>query len=563
MKFHEFPYQRPDIEVVRQQIEVLLENIGTGKSLQEELQAIHQVFQLNDELSTQSQLVSIRNSIDTTDPFFEAEQNFFDENMPRLQQYEHMFLEKLLSSPHRAQLEEKLGSLLFIRGELAKKTFKPEIIEELQQENKLSTEYSKLIASAKIEFQGNVYNLSQMAPFLQDKNRETRHQAQLAVSGFFASREADFDRIYDELVRLRTVIAHKLGYENFVQLGYDRFGRTDYNAEDVKNYRDQIFEDIVPLVVELTNRKAIRLGIQEPKSWDLALSFLSGNPTPKGDRAWQVAKAKKMYEEMSPQTSEFINFMLDRELLDLDSKPGKTGGGYCTYLPKFESPFIFANFNGTAHDVDVLTHEAGHAFQVYSSRDQIPDYRWPTMEAAEIHSMSMEFLAWPWIHEFFIEDTDKYRFSHLAGAVSFLPYGVLVDEFQHEIYQNSNWSPEERKACWRRLEKKYLPFKDYGDDAFMEKGAFWFRQGHIFGAPFYYIDYTLAQVVAFQYWIMHQANRKQALDSYLALCRLGGSKSFLGLLEAANLQNPFLKGTVKEIVKPIRSFLDSIDDKVL
>ena len=308
---------------------------------------------------------------------------------------------------------------------------------------------------------------------------------------------------------------------------------------------------------------AKRLGIENPKSYDLALSFLSGNPTPKGDRAWQVERAKKMYDEMSPETSEFFNFMLDRELLELDSKPGKQGGGYCTYIPEYRSPFIFANFNGTSHDVDVLTHEAGHAFQVYQSRDLVAEYRWPTMEAAEIHSMSMEFLAWPWIDQFFLEDTEKYKFNHLAGSVSFLPYGVLVDEFQHHIYEKPELTPDERKTLWRTLEKKYMPFKDYGDDAFLEKGTYWFRQGHIFGAPFYYIDYTLAQVCAFQYWIKHQENRKEALDSYLALCRLGGSKSFLGLLESAHLENPFKKGTVSKIVKPIKAYLDAVDDTKL
>lgn len=560
MKFSEFKYERPDLEKVKSELEKQIALIDSGLSLEIEIKAIHEVFSINDKIGTLGTLVSIRNSIDTNDAFYEKEQEFFDENGPILKQYEHQFNEKLLNSPHRAGLEKEFGSLLFVRGELAKKTFKPEIIEDLQKENKLSTEYGKLIASAKIEFQGGIYNLSQMGPFLQNKDRETRHQAQLAVSHFFAENEAQFDRIYDDMVKVRHQIALKLGYPNFIQLGYDRFGRTDYTAKDVKNYRDQIYEDIVPLVTELTARKAKRLGIENPKSYDLALSFLTGNPTPKGDRAWQVERAKKMYDEMSPATSEFFNFMLNHELLDLDAKPGKQGGGYCTYLPEYRSPFIFANFNGTSHDVDVLTHEAGHAFQVYQSRDLLPEYRWPTMEAAEIHSMSMEFLAWPWIDQFFIEDTPKYKFSHLAGAVSFLPYGVLVDEFQHGIYEHPEMTPNERKAWWRKTEKKYMPFKDYGDDLFMEKGTFWFRQGHIFGAPFYYIDYTLAQVCAFQYWIKHQENRRAALDSYLALCRLGGSKSFLGLVESAKLKNPFVKGTVKEIVKPIRAYLDAVDD---
>jgi M3 family oligoendopeptidase len=270
-----------------------------------------------------------------------------------------------------------------------------------------------------------------------------------------------------------------------------------------------------------------------------------------------------MYQEMSPETNEWFSLMLEKELMDLESKQGKAGGGYCTSLPDYKVPFIFANFNGTSHDVDVLTHEAGHALQGYLSKDHIPPYRWPTMESAEIHSMSMEFLAWPWMEHFFQEDTAKYKFNHLASSISFLPYGVLVDEFQHEVYGNPTLTPNERKTLWRRLEKKYLPFKDYGDDAFLERGGFWFRQGHIFGVPFYYIDYTLAQVCAFQYWVKHQANPKAAMKSYLELCRLGGSKSFTGLLASADLKNPFEQGTVAKIVKPIRAYLDSVNDLAL
>ena len=563
MKFHDFKYERPNLDIVKKELEDALSLINTGKDLETEIKASYKIFEINDDLGSMGTLVGIRNSINTTDEFYEKEQEFFDENGPILREFEQMFVEKLLDSPHREGLVKEFGSLMFERGELAKKTFKPEIIPDLQLENKLSTEYGKLQASAKIPFKGNIYNLSQMGPFLQDLDRETRHQAQLAVSKFFSDNEAQYDRIYDDMVKVRTKIAKALGYENFIQLGYDRFGRTDYHAEDVKAYRDQIFEDIVPLVNELTKRKAKRLGIDKPKSYDLALSFLTGNPTPKGDRAWQVERAKKMYDEMSEETSQFFNFMLDQELLDLDAKAGKQGGGYCTYIPAYKAPFIFANFNGTSHDVDVLTHEAGHAFQVYSSRDLIPEYRWPTMEAAEIHSMSMEFLAWPWIDSFFLEDTNKYKFNHLAGAISFLPYGAAVDEFQHEVYGNPNLTPDERKNLWRNIEKKYLPFKDYDDDLFMEKGAFWFRQGHIFSSPFYYIDYTLAQVCAFQYWVKSQENHGKALDSYIKLCKLGGSKSFLGLVKEANLENPFLKGNIKKIVVPIRGYLDSIDDTKL
>lgn len=563
MKFNDFKYERPNIEEYIKNIEEQLLLINTNKDLQTEINAIKEIDRLDDELQSMITLAAIRNSINTTDLFYEKEQAFYDLELPNIRAVTSKLDDKLLESNHRKALEKEFGELLFLQTELSKKTFKPEIIEDLQLENKLSTDYNKLTASAKIEFDGGVYNLSQMSPFTQNTNRDIRKRASLAVSKFFNDNLNEFDRIYDEMVKVRTTIANKLGYDNFVQLGYDRMGRTDYNFEDVNNYRLQIMKDVVPYVNELTDKKAKRLNIDNPQSYDLALSFLSGNPTPKGDRAWQVEQAKAMYEKMSPETNEFFNFMLKHELLDLDSKQGKEGGGYCTFIPKYNAPFIFANFNGTSHDVDVLTHEAGHAFQVYESRNLMPAYRWPTNEAAEIHSMSMEFLAYPWIDTFFKEDTEKYKYDHLAGAVSFLPYGALVDHFQYEVYSNPNLKPEERRALWRSLEKSYLPFKKYEHDEFLENGGFWFRQGHIFGSPFYYIDYTLAQVCAFQFRNDSVVDFNKTWDNYLKLCRVGGSKSFVELVNYANLDNPFKDGTIHKVMKPIKEYLNGVEDNKL
>lgn len=559
-KFNDFDYKRPNLKEVQESLNTITKKLAEGLDWEDERSLVITYYKIMDEFDSMQTLASVRHSIDTTDKFYEEEQGFYDENGPNIQSFQQLFTQRLIESKNIDRLEKELGSLMFERARLSLKVFSPEIVEDLQKENKLSTEYGKLLASAKIPFNGEVYNLSQMGPFVQDKNRETRHQAQLAVSKFFEENESTLDRIYDDLVKVRTTMAKKLGYVSFIPMAYDRMGRTDYNPDDVKNYRQQIYEDVVPLVSKLTERKAQRLGIKNLKSYDLSLNFLSGNPAPKGNREWQVDKAQKMYTEMSPITGEFFNFLLEKELLDLDSKPGKQGGGYCTFIPKYNAPFIFANFNGTSHDVDVLTHEAGHAFQVYSSRDLFPEYRWPTMEAAEIHSMSMEFLAWPWMNDFFLEDTTKYKFTHLTSSISFLPYGAAVDEFQHGIYENPELSPNDRKTLWRDIEKKYLPFKDYDDDAFLEKGTFWFRQGHIFSVPFYYIDYTLAQVVAFQYWVLHQEKPEEALQSYIKLCQLGGSKSFTGLLESANLKNPFKSGTIKKVTEPISHYLSQIND---
>ena len=564
MKFSEITYVRPDLESFIKDSDKLVNTILDKSEKPEKVfEAIKNSFKANDYLETMLSVCAVRNSINTIDEFYESEQAYWDENTPLLQASSHKINEALLDSPHRKFLEEKLGKLTFLQMETSKKTFKEEIIPFLQEENKLSTEYSKLIASAKIEFDGGTYNLSQMAPFVQNINRDIRKRAGLAVSGFFAANEETLDKLYDDLVKIRNKTAITLGYENFIQLGYDRMGRTDYNAADVKTYRDQILKDVVPVVVELEKRKAERLSINNPMHYDIVLSFLSGNPTPKGNREWMVNKALKMYSDMSKETKEFFTFMVDNELMDLDSKPGKAGGGYCTSFPEYKAPFIFANFNGTAHDVDVLTHEAGHAFQAYQSKDLFPFYRWSTADAAEIHSMSMEFFAWPWIHLFFEGDTPKYKYEHLAGAISFLPYGVTVDEYQHFVYANPNATPAERKKVWRDIEKKYTPYKKYDEDPFLNKGTWWYKQGHIFGSPFYYIDYTLAQVCAFQYWIKDQENHQTAWDNYLSLCKLGGSKSFVGLLDAVGLQNPFKEGTVEKIIKPLSAYLKGIDDKKL
>lgn len=560
MKFNEFKYERPNLDTFKNLILKELDLIATNKTLDEEIKAIKKINDLNDELQSMATLVSIRNSINTKDPFYEEEQAFFDENMPVVSELFNILDKKLLASKHIDKLKEEFGELLFKQTEVSLKTFKPEIIEDLQLENKLTTEYVKLKASAEIEFKGKVYNLSQMSPFAQSTDRNIRKEATLAVSNFYKENISEFDRIYDELVKVRTKIAKKLGYKNFIELGYDRMGRTDYNELDVKKYRKQILKEVVPYVKELIDRKSKRLKIKNMQSYDLNLSFLDGNPTPKGNLEWQVNEARKMYDEMSKETSAFFNMMIKRDLLELDSKPGKAGGGYCTYIPKYEAPFIFANFNGTSHDVDVLTHEAGHAFQVYESRNLDPNYRWPTMEAAEIHSMSMEFLAWPWMENFFKEDTNKYKFNHLAEAVSFLPYGALVDHFQHEVYENYDMTPEERRLTWRKLEKMYMPYKKYDEDNFLEEGGFWLRQGHIYEVPFYYIDYTLAQVCALQYWDLSQKDFDKAWESYLKLSRQGGSKSFVELINSASLKNPFEVGSINQIMDPIKAYLNNVDD---
>lgn len=564
MKFSQYTYERPDLEQLKVKFNDLFKQLDQCDTFEKQKETAKDINDLRIEYNTAKTLVSIRHSINTEDEFYKAEQAYMDEIDPFIEEYFSKFYKAMIESPFRTQFEAEWGTQFFVLAELMLRAFSPEIIEDLQLENKLNTEYAQLIASAKIMFEGEERTLPQLTPFQLSTDRNMRKRATEARYEFMAQHEADLDRIYDEQVKVRTRIAHKLGYENFVELGYVRMLRSDYNADMVANFRKQVVDYIVPISQSLKKRQAKRLQMDKLKFYDEDFKYTTGNATPKGDPAQIISNGTKMYKELSPETDQFFKYMQQNELMDLVSKKGKRGGGYCTYLFRTKSPFIFSNFNGTYEDVDVLTHEVGHAFQAYQSSDlPVPEYIFPTSDGAEIHSMSMEFFAWPWMELFFEEDADKYRFSHLAGALEFIPYGVLVDEFQHVVYSNPEMTPAERKQAWHELEKKYLPSRDYDGITYLEQGAFWQKQSHIYTTPFYYIDYTLAQLCAFQFWKKSKEDFTSAWDNYLELCKAGGSMSFLKLVDLAGLKSPFEDGAIQSVIHDIENWLNGIDDSVL
>ena len=563
-KFSEIEYRRPDLEKVQTTFEGLIDKFDKAADVAVQESVINEINDLKAEFQTAGSLATVRNSIDTSNAFYETEQEFFDNTEPLFRDLNIKFYKSLNNSPFKKQLEGKFGKQLFDIAAVSVRSFGPAVISDMQEENRLGTEYSKLVATAQVEFRGEKYNLAGLEPFEQSTDRETRKEASSAKFAWWAANSAQFDAIYDKLVKTRTRIAHKLGYKNFVELGYDRMIRTDYSAADVVKFRKQVLDHVVPLSNELRMRQRDRLGLNDLKFYDIPLNFLTGNATPKGSPDWIVENGRKMYSELSAETKEFFDFMMKYDLMDLNNKKNKQAGGYCTHFSQYKAPFIFSNFNGTSHDIDVLTHEAGHAFQCYQSRNNsIEEYLWPTYEACEIHSMSMEFFAWPWMELFFKEDTQKYKFSHLSSAILFLPYGVAVDEFQHVVYENPDMTPAQRDEAWREIDKKYRPYVDFDGNEYLENGGLWKRQGHIFRSPFYYIDYCLAQICALQFWHRAQVGDKTAWPDYLTLCQAGGSQSFLDLVKLANLNNPFEPSTVQPVITEVKAWLDGVDDKKL
>ena len=542
MKFAEMPYQRVDTEAVVAALKELTQELKAAKSGEEQFEIHQKFYALRDEYNTTIQIAMIRSDVDTADEFYSEEKNYYNEVLPTINNQETEYRKALYYSPYREVLEEKIGKVAFKSMELEFKAMDEKLIPLMQEENALTTQYDKL---------------SLLRPYMTHEDREIRRKAHEKYSAFFQSKAEELDEIYDKLVKNRTAQARLLGYENYVELGYYRMNRNSYGREDVENFRRQIKEYFVPLAEKMHDKRRERLGLEKLSYIDENMYFVDGNPKPQGTPEEIMANGQKMYEELSPETKEFFDFMMENELFDVLGRKTKKAGGYMTYLPKYRAPFIFANFNGTSGDVDVVTHECGHAFQgyVYGS-DPIEEHWDITMETAEIHSMSMEFFTEPWMNLFFKEEADTYRQMHLEDAIAFIPYGCMVDEFQHIVYSNPDLTPDERHAAWKKLEEEYKPHLDYEGDPFMEKGGFWQKQLHIYDYPFYYIDYVLAQTCAMQYKIWMDEDYKAAWQSYLKLCRLSASDFYTEMLKEVGLQIPFEDGCVRTVTEKLGAMME-------
>lgn len=556
MKFSEMPYRRVE-KAVLDQISRLTERLTCASSAEEAEKIFMESEAISTEVQTMMNLCYIRSTIDTTDEFYAAEQEYNDELTPLLTEKSQEFSKALCASPFRRELEKKWGTLLFTNAELSMKGFAPELVPLLQEENALTSQYQKLYASAKIDFDGKVLTVAQLAPYKQSADRAVRKAAYEAEGSFFDANREQFDEIYDKLVKNRTAQAKKLGYENYLELGYIRLNRNCYGPADVARFRRQVVESMVPVVAEIKKAQAKRIGIADMKFYDDNFFYPDGNATPQGTPEELLAAGEKMYTEMSPETAEFAKLLFGNELFDVLAKPGKAPGGYCTSLPAYKAPFIFSNFNGTAGDVDVLTHEAGHAFADYVAARTIPilDLRSPTMEGCETHSMSMEFFTAPWHRLFFKEQTEKYEVSHAEDALIFIPYGSMVDHFQELMYTHPEMTPEERNETWLKLERQYRPYLDFEDLPFYSRGAGWQRQLHIYQYPFYYVDYCLAQSMALQFWMASVKDWNAAWKKYLKFVGLGGTRTFVDLIRESGLLSPLDDGSIAKIVEPVSKWL--------
>lgn len=561
MKFSEMKYEKPDFEKLAERAEKIRAEIEGAATFDDADKAFMEYNSYSKHIATLYSLAYIRHTIDTNDKFYDEQQEFWDSSLPQLQAYDNKIGKSLLDSKFRPQLEEKYGKIYFLNTEIERKGFAPEIIPDLQEENKLTTEYGKLIASAQIDFDGGKKTISEMSLYKQSSDDKIRNAAWEAEGRFYRDHSAELDEIYDKLIKVRTAQAKKLGYENYIPLGYAKMIRNCYDMNDVDKFRKAVVKYVVPVADRLYREQAERTGLPYPMTFsDAALKFRSGNPMPCVDSDGILAHGRKFYHELSPETAEFIDVMFDNELLDVLSKKGKAGGGYCDSIADYSVPFIFANFNGTSDDVEVMTHEAGHAFAFYMARNVVPySCSSPTYEACECHSMSMEFFAWKWADGFFGKETEKFKYSHLFDAIKFIPYGTMVDHFQHLMYEKPELTPAQRHEEWKKLTAVYMPWMKLDGSVFYGEGMGWQRQMHIYERPFYYIDYCLAQTISLEFWALSQQDYKSAWDKYMKFVKQAGTKTFTEIIDIAGLDTPFGEKALEAVAKTAADWLDRAD----
>ena len=548
IRFSEIRYERPDMDALKAAVEEATRKVRAAKSFAEVREAYFAVQEKEEAADSMYTVAHIRNTIDTADAFYDSEMKWLREADARMIPVFKAWKEALAGSAFRADMEAEFGGQLLRKIDAALMTSDEKIVPETIREGELRQAYQKATAGAMTEFRGEKCNFYGLLKHMQSTDRAEREEAFETWAALYEQISGTLEGIYAEQVALRTGMAKKMGFKSYTDMAYIQRGRFDYAQEDAARFREQVRTVITPAVAEIREAQRKKLGVDTLRYYDEGLKFPDGNAVPIGTVQELVEKARRMYREMSPETGEFFDFMTEYELFDLETKPGKHMGGYMTRMPLFKAPFIFSNFNGTEADVDVLTHEAGHAFQGYLAMRSIPvaALGGSTSEINEVHSMSMEHFAYPWMGSFFGDKAEKYITAHLFGALCTIPYLVCVDEFQHEVYAKPDMTPAEWRQTWRGIEKKYMPWRDYDGNAFLEGGGFWMQKLHIFLYPFYYIEYALAQICAFQYYGRMKEERKTAWEDYLRLCRAGGTKGYFELLETGRLLNPFREGTVEK-----------------
>ena len=557
-KFKELKFPKPDLEVFLHLYKDATERVEAAKHGDDIIEILFEVDELSRRVTDLLTSTMIRHSMDTTNERYMHDQQWYEENQPSFMKAILDFNDAIYNSPYKDYVKERVGPMYFVKTDIKRKTFCEENIPLQQREFELLGEYDALMATCQEEVLGEPRSFGALQSLFSHEDREVRKTAFQAFAKFLKNNEEQLEKIWDELLKVRNQMGKNLGYDNYIPLAYLERLRLDYTQEDVARFRQQVVDEIVPLCTKLFERQKERLGLDELKFYDERVLFADGNAKPLGDADYLFNETVKMLRDMSPETDEFINFMLEHELIDYETRPDKALREYATILPARKAPFVFYHFDGTPSGLKSFHEGLGYAFAGYkaSRRQHLEEYYASSSDIMEIHAMSMVQFANKYADSFFGEDAQKYVYSVLHNYLSFIPFSVAVDEFQHICYANMDMTPKERTRVWRDLENKYMPWRNYDNDEFMERGGYWYHKPHFFFHPFFYIEYSLATINAMEMYRKYEERPGTAWKEYLELTDLGGSKGYLETLELSKLTPPFLDGAVKNAIQYVKTILE-------
>ncbi len=490
----------------------------------------------------------------TDDPAREAAHlAFVREVRPRLKPYLNDLRARYLDSPHRPGLPAGRYRV-FDRSQASRRDLYREAnIPRETELAELDQRYQKLIGAMTVTFEGEERTPAQMAPVLEEADRDRRRAAwELVAARRLADRDA-LDGLFDRMLVLRDAIAREAGFADYVAYAYKARERFDYGQAEAQAFRDAIERTVVPLAVELQERRRAALGVDTLRPWDLAVDPTGRPPLRPFATVEELARGcRAIFDDVDPELGAQFAFLRDRRLLDLANRKGKAPGGYQTTLESDRLPFIFMNAVGLDGDLRTLLHEGGHAFHALAARGEpLGAYRESPIEFCEVASMSMELLGARNLGTFYSEaDADRSYEQLLEGIVLILPWIATVDAFQHGIYADPGQTRDERRAAWVDLTRRFGGIVDWsGLEA--ARASSWHRQLHIFLYPFYYIEYGIAQLGALQIWHRSLSDRAAAVASYRRALAIGGARPLPDLFEAAGARFDFSEPTIAPLMDAI------------
>ena len=435
------------------------------------------------------------------------------------------------------------------------------------EQTKLVTESQTINGAMTVEFNGNEYTLPEMRRFLESNERAIREGAWKAVSDRRMQDEERLSEIFDELIVIRSKIARNAGFDTYTDYMFRAMERFDYSKEDCLEFHDAIEAVCVPLMREINSQRVVSLDLDFLMPWDVNEKTGVGPdlqeraPLKPFDNVGEmVEKLSTLFHNMSKDLGEKFDMLVEMDTLDLDTRKGKAPGGYQYYLQKSRVPFIFMNAAGLQGDLETMIHEAGHAFHsIYCSHLELIGERGYPIEFAEVASMSMELMTQEQWGEFYDEEeANRAKMGHLEGVIFLLPWIATIDSFQHWIYSNPEHTREERARVWNSIRDRFGSNMNW-EEYTKFRDVSWQQQGHLFGVPFYYVEYGIAQLGALQLWRTQRKDPEKALSDYSNAMRLGNTKTLPELFTAADIKLGFDERHLSSLIQEVRTAMAELN----